>query len=78
MFDTLGLSSMRPANQKGLMPLRKKLDNFGGFLHLNLGFSGHSCFYQTDRIGLVAGGGKLLLTVKVVPTKELQATTHKC
>ena len=48
---------------------------FGGFLHLNLGFSGHSCFYQRDPIGLVAGGGKLLLTVKVVPTKESPAST---
>ena len=45
---------------------------FGGFLHLNLRFSGHSCFYQTDRIGLVAAGGKLV-TVKVVLTKESQA-----
>ena len=60
------------ANQKGLMPLRKNWTIFGGFLHLNLRFSGHSCFYQTDRIGLVAAGGKLV-TVKVVLTKESQA-----
>ena len=48
-----------------------KTDSFRWF-SLNLVFSGHSCFYQTDRIGLVAAGGKLV-TVKVVLTKESQA-----
>ena len=79
--------SMKPFNQrlsnelqirKGLMLTNKKWwwAVFGGFLHLNLRFSGHSCFYRTDPIG---GSGGKLLTVKVVPTKESRLPTPiKC
>ena len=64
--------------RKGLMLTNKKWwwAVFGGFLHLNLRFSGHSCFYRTDPIG---GSGGKLLTVKVVPTKESRLPTPiKC